>query len=638
MGLSRESPLKSGEHHVREGPPLPVALLVGILVVFTISVALLTSQSHESRRGLDDAYITYRYAENLAHGRGFVFNPGDAPALGTSAPLYAGLLALGGLLGMDIPFMSLALGILGCSLAFAIIACIAWEFRALSAGLIVGITASVGQIYWWWEGMETPLYVVLVLGALWTAYRGWNLLAFLLAALATVMRLDGLAVLVAIALFVFSERRWSWRAIAPGALILSSWVIVATVLFGSPMPASGLAKMAHDVGISGRFSVTSLSLLQQTLPITTLVSDFTFLNHPRRTTALFCFLFMAPLACTVLLRPRRLGGLLTCWLVFYIAGYELLGLPDFTWYYAPPAIVLALFLWMALRGALAFGVNAIYGRGEMLADCLTWMVTIFTLVMLVTETPLYSKVQPEREDTHLLAGKWLRQHAAAGDTLVAYEVGKVAYVSGLRTTDLLGLTDPLARVHLRGDDFAWAIRDLPTYVFSGESPTWPVTAAIFKECAFALNYRVALRLPFRDSGDYVIFRRAHLAEVEPSGSPWGAEWLDIHHPTSMRSGSATADSVSVRNLSTFFWRAHTTDAPFLTYDWRDEHGRRIASEVSRTPLPCDVGPGQWVLLNASVRSPTQPGTYSLSWQLIREGSGYFSEHGMATATAPVVVY
>ena len=40
----------------------------------------------------DDGYITYRYADNLARGRGFVFNPGE-PVLGTSAPGYGLLLA-----------------------------------------------------------------------------------------------------------------------------------------------------------------------------------------------------------------------------------------------------------------------------------------------------------------------------------------------------------------------------------------------------------------------------------------------------------------------------------------------------------------------------------------------------------------
>jgi len=76
------------------------ALIVGIVAVFTISLALLVSYSNETRRGVDDAYITYQYAKNIAHGHGFVFNVGDQPTLGTSTPLYAGLLALGARLGI----------------------------------------------------------------------------------------------------------------------------------------------------------------------------------------------------------------------------------------------------------------------------------------------------------------------------------------------------------------------------------------------------------------------------------------------------------------------------------------------------------------------------------------------------------
>ena len=37
---------------------------------------------------LDDAYITYRYAQNLATGHGFAFNPGDH-ILGTTSPGHA---------------------------------------------------------------------------------------------------------------------------------------------------------------------------------------------------------------------------------------------------------------------------------------------------------------------------------------------------------------------------------------------------------------------------------------------------------------------------------------------------------------------------------------------------------------------
>src|SRR3972149_2161670 len=40
----------------------------------------------------DDAYITFRYAENIANGNGFVYNIGE-PFLGTTTPGYALLLA-----------------------------------------------------------------------------------------------------------------------------------------------------------------------------------------------------------------------------------------------------------------------------------------------------------------------------------------------------------------------------------------------------------------------------------------------------------------------------------------------------------------------------------------------------------------
>ena len=40
----------------------------------------------------DDAFITFRYAKNIASGEGFIYNPGEW-VLGTSTPLYTLVLA-----------------------------------------------------------------------------------------------------------------------------------------------------------------------------------------------------------------------------------------------------------------------------------------------------------------------------------------------------------------------------------------------------------------------------------------------------------------------------------------------------------------------------------------------------------------
>src|SRR4051812_3776328 len=52
--------------------------------------------------GYDDPYITYRYASNLAHAAGFVYNAGER-ILSTTTPLYTLILAIAGLAGADIP-------------------------------------------------------------------------------------------------------------------------------------------------------------------------------------------------------------------------------------------------------------------------------------------------------------------------------------------------------------------------------------------------------------------------------------------------------------------------------------------------------------------------------------------------------
>lgn len=609
------------------------ALGAGIVLVFVVSLTLLASHADRTRRGLDDAYITYQYASNLARGRGFVFNAGDRPSLGTSTPLYAGLLALGGSLGIDIPLLSISIGILAASIALSLLVAIAWELGFLSAGLVAALLASVAQFYWRWEGMETSLYLALILGALWTTLRGRQALGLALAALATITRLDGLAVLVAVGFLITARRAWSWRTVLPGTVLMLSWLVTATLLFGSPVPTSGLAKMQHAVGISGRFGVLSLALIHQVLPTTLLVADPVFWDHPRRAAALSVLLLSTPLVCLALVRPRLPIAALALWLALYLTGYQWLGLPEFGWYYGPPAIVLALFLWMALHALVRLGASAVHRRGEPVGRLVVWTVAALMLGGMVAGTPPAREGHRARERALGMAATWLRAHAAPGDTVVAFEVGTIAYRSGLRTVDLLGLTDPDARRHLQDGDLAWAIRDRPAYVFSIENGTgtWPVTRAIFRECGFALHYRPRVRFPFRADTDYVLYQRD-----PPDGSSRESdtsEWIDVYHPPTMRRASTVGYSLTFRNRSPLPWRAATPDAPFVTYEWQDALGHPLPLAAIRTSIPCDVGPGERVLVSAAVRAPDRPGTYVLKWEL---GGGSPGRLG-ASAEAPVVV-
>src|ERR1051325_10614455 len=67
--------------------------LFALLVILLLAVGLRLFLLFAAHATEEDFYITLRYAENLAFGRGFVYNPGEH-VLGTTTPLYTLLLAL----------------------------------------------------------------------------------------------------------------------------------------------------------------------------------------------------------------------------------------------------------------------------------------------------------------------------------------------------------------------------------------------------------------------------------------------------------------------------------------------------------------------------------------------------------------
>src|SRR5947207_2990070 len=83
-----------------------------LLVLLPALSVLASLQLHNAYSlNTDDAPITFRYAENLATGHGFVYNEGER-VLGTSTPLFTLALAALRLLGIPIELASLLLSLL----------------------------------------------------------------------------------------------------------------------------------------------------------------------------------------------------------------------------------------------------------------------------------------------------------------------------------------------------------------------------------------------------------------------------------------------------------------------------------------------------------------------------------------------
>ena len=218
----------------------PVAIL-GVCASVVLAVAVRVAFGPHLR---DDAYITLRYAERIAAGQGFVFNPGEH-ILGTTTPLFALLLASLARLGLPVEDSAVAIGI-GCdAIAVVVLSAIGARFlqgrgivfTALSYALFSPLVSHAVS------GMETPLYTLLILSSVLVYSVGRMASAGVLVGLVILARPDGL--LLALVLFVHAlvfTRSGLWRASAAAAATVAPWIVFSAAYFGSPLPQSMVAK------------------------------------------------------------------------------------------------------------------------------------------------------------------------------------------------------------------------------------------------------------------------------------------------------------------------------------------------------------------------------------------------------------
>ena len=231
------------------------------IIACVLGAATLAAFALSDRAGpVDDAWISYRYARNLAEGHGLAFNLGE-PTQGSSTPLLVAVLALARTLGLDIPSSARALAVVSlfglALLAFASLSRGGSRAMGLvAASLVLTHVDLVGAAT---NGMETLPYVVTVLAALELWARGYVQPAFAVSAIGVLLRLDGLAVPAALALASIAlVRKVPWRGLAWPVAAGLGWSSLAWALFGDPLPSSWIAKQGHT---GQRF--VSLDILQR---------------------------------------------------------------------------------------------------------------------------------------------------------------------------------------------------------------------------------------------------------------------------------------------------------------------------------------------------------------------------------------
>lgn len=388
----------------------------------------------------EDAYITFRYAANWAHGLGPVFNPGEK-AWGFTSPLWTGLLALMTAVGAPIE-RAARLTLVGCDLLSLVLA---WRLlerhsRLAAAGFALFFALWPRLAHLPATGLETSLVTCLLLAAASLATtRGGGVLNGLLA----LSRPEGAAMSVLVAWLLERRQRLVWLALSAA---LGGFMLY----FGRWFPAS----------VGSKATVYGIQWFQGVYWLEWLLPGRDPITADGEALAPIALLFAAGLI-AVIAQWRRATSLrsplpvvLGCGLAL-LFGYMLLGVPWHFWYAPTPmvAILLAVFLGLASAGVLR------------------WTLVPMALFLLLAWPGAAARVV--RMQTHDAAiftglGETLREDAAGRASTVMLEpIGIVGYVSGMRVIDEVGLVTPwVAHERALGDGWYARVmqRDRPDYL------------------------------------------------------------------------------------------------------------------------------------------------------------------------------
>lgn len=192
---------------------------------------------------LDDAAISFRYAERLATGQGLTYGDGAA-VLGASSPLHTVLLAGLRALGVEVPSAAVLAGVVGIAVAAALVATVAGRLSGPFAAAVAVTLFLASPVRWYATGgLESATLMVACLGAVAALQARREGLAGVLLGVAVLAKLDALALVAAVGVvLVARDRRLPVRLAVAGAATVAPWLVWSAWRYGTPLPRSLVAK------------------------------------------------------------------------------------------------------------------------------------------------------------------------------------------------------------------------------------------------------------------------------------------------------------------------------------------------------------------------------------------------------------
>lgn len=392
-------------------------------------------------RPFDDTFITFRYGLQLAAGRGLTYNAGEA-VLGTSSPLWAGVVAVFVRLGIPPGFATMATALVCDAISAVLVRRLLARLGYRRCVTLIGATlflVNFNGLTVARSGMEASAFALAAVSAITLLCTFRPIAASLVVVAAVLLRPEGCLLLLPLVVVLGRSVPQNPRAragLVVAAALLAAWAGYAHATYGSIVPQSVRAKVLHtrlDPNLH-RFSWVNLALFL-------VVGQFGEGPFRRTWWELWC-VWTACAAIALVVWTRRawrgdrplarilLGGFPVIYLLALAAGG---GLTWFPWYYAP---VYPFFGGLAAAGIEELGHRLPQGR---------WFVSITGSALIAAAVGAGALVKARApEESFVRAFTTASALVPADASLVAAsEIGRLGWcVWPTRVLDLAGLVSP----------------------------------------------------------------------------------------------------------------------------------------------------------------------------------------------------
>ena len=469
----------------------------------------------------DDAFITYRYAENIFDGNGPVYNQGER-VFGSSTPLYLAWVTAIRFSASEISLPELivrlnAIWLITAGLLSYLLVRRLSSSRLLAALVAVTIMLHRSMLAVSTGGMESFLFVSLLL-ACWLALISERaLLAGLLAGLATLTRPEGVVLIPLVVLALWHRRDRLVKAGIACSLVGLIWVVFATTYYGSPIPNSVIAKSQPLYPIPAGASAKAVLMGLPGM----LIDDYELTHNPLVSGMVWAVWMLAAIATILDSEARRKLAWLPAGFVIGVLALYLVGNPAlFLWYwphlFVPALVALALGL-----PVLGSRLSQRYGQQRpAIARCAVPIAT--SLLILICSVSLFrpyveapggmlstlTDVSENAERLRVLAyrktAEELNKVIDDQTRLAAPEIGSLGYYFKGKLLDGCGLVSPEVIPFLpvpKEQRFNSMIGALSLELIQATEPEWIATMPIFANMSlfpspwFQENYEVVGRVP-----------------------------------------------------------------------------------------------------------------------------------------------